>query len=75
VKYIRLSQHLNVNKVITPEQFGFQKDCNTERATYSLTNNILKSLGERNQAGGIFCNLAKAFDCVNHDILLDKLLY
>jgi hypothetical protein len=75
VMYRRLSQHLNVNKVITPKRFGFQKNCNTETAIYSLTNNTLNSLDERNQAVGIFCDLAKAFDCVNHDILLDKLLY
>jgi hypothetical protein len=42
VMYRRLRQHLNVNKVITPEQFGFKKNCNTETAIYSLTNNILK---------------------------------
>jgi hypothetical protein len=75
VMYRRLSQHLNVNKVITPEQFCFHKNCNTETEIYSLTNNILKSLDEHNQAVGTSCNLAKAFDCVNHDILLDKLLY
>jgi hypothetical protein len=57
VMYRRLRQHLNVNKVVTTEQFGFQKKCNTETAIYSLT----KSLDERNQSVGIFCDLANAF--------------
>jgi hypothetical protein len=64
VVYNRLSQHLYVNKIITPEKFGFRKNSNTETAIYTLTNNILKTLDERNHILGIFCDLSKAFDCV-----------
>jgi hypothetical protein len=42
-------------------------------ATYTLLNNILSSLDKKNYVGGLFCDLQKAFDCVNHNILLAKM--
>jgi hypothetical protein len=38
-----------------------------------LINEILNAMNERKMVGGIFCDLQKAFDCVNHNILLSKL--
>jgi hypothetical protein len=40
-----------------------------------LTDRILNSLNQWKQIVGIFCDLTKAFDCVNHGILLRKLYY
>jgi len=38
-----------------------------------LTTNILTALNNQELVGGIFCDLYKAFDCVNHDTLLSKI--
>jgi hypothetical protein len=42
---------------------------------YSLTNTILTEWNKKEYAVGIFCDKPKAFDCVDHDLLLMKLQY
>jgi hypothetical protein len=47
----------------------------TENAEFVLTNSELKSINQNMHVGGIFCNVAKAFDCVNHESLLTTLYF
>jgi len=71
----RLNQHLSINNTLATGQCGFRKDLATEQAAYTLINGILQALNSQSQTVGIFCDLTKAFDCVNHDILIEKLKY
>jgi hypothetical protein len=66
-------KHIRTNNILSVEQFGFRTSLSTEKASYKLIDDILNALNNRMMVGGIFCDLQKAFDCVNHNILLTKL--
>ena len=55
-------------------QFGFRQKYSTIHALISLTEDIRKNLQEGNIDCGIFVDLQKAFDTVEHDILLATLI-
>jgi hypothetical protein len=61
---------LHKNNIISKEQYGFWTGFPAENAVYKLTNEVLNTLNNKQTVGGIFYDLTKAFDCVDHDILI-----
>jgi hypothetical protein len=75
VIYNRLIQHAQVNNIITKDQYGFKENSSTELAIFKLTNQILTCINNKDAVCGIFCDVSKAFDTLNHEILISKLKY
>lgn len=69
----RLNVHFEHNKIISNRQFGFRKHRSTEDALFTCLNSIYSSVDKNKKTLAIFLDLAKAFDTVSHQNLLDKL--
>lgn len=69
----QLQIFMSDNEVITPCQFGFQKNKGTSDALLKFSNKAFDALDQGNVIIGIFIDFAKAFDTINHQILLKKL--
>jgi hypothetical protein len=70
---IDLANHLDLNNLLYEHQYGFQRGKSTEHNLIQVTNFIGEALNEGNWCIGVFLDLKKAFDTVNHGILLRKL--
>ena len=71
--YDRLSDYLESNDLITTSQFGFRMRYNTELAVTIFTDRICLAMDQGKLTGAVFIDLQKAFDTVEHSVLLSKL--
>jgi hypothetical protein len=71
--YSRMYQHVVQNQILAKEQYGFRSKSSTDKAPYTLIHEILTAFNNKQIVVGIFCDLRKAFDVVNHKIMLNKL--
>ena len=73
--YKRLIKYVEKNNILADHQYGFRKNRSTELAIIELVNKITKEIDNGKYTIGIFLDLSKAFDTIDHKILISKLEY
>ena len=71
--FTRVYKFFEDNKCLYSLQFGFRTRYSTNLTLINITENIRSALDNNKVAGGVFVDLQKAFDTVNHEILIHKL--
>ena len=73
--YKRLVSFLTGQDFFHKNQFGFRKKFSTSHATTLLVENITTSFEKKQSMIGVFLDLSKAFNTIDHKILLQKLMH
>ena len=69
----RLVSFLDKHDILSDHQYGFREKHSTYMALINLINRVSEEIENKYLTLGIFIDLSKAFDTINHDILLHKL--
>ena len=76
--YSQLYAYFSQNNLLSEEQYGFRAQHSTELASLKLVDYIIKEMDDAQSAKTpitIYCDLSKAFDCLNFDIFFSKMEY
>ena len=74
VMYKRIYNFLESHNIISDTQFGFRQNHSTEHALIHFVDFVTKALEDDQHSVGVYLDTKKAFDSVNHSLLLKKLI-
>ena len=75
VVFLQLYDYFDKNNLLYDSQYGFRKLHSTELASLEFTDKIINNLDQGKLPLAIFLDLSKAFDTIDHSILIHKLHY
>ena len=75
VVYSRTIKFLNDHNILVDTQFGFRKKHSTTHAVLLLIDQVVKAIEAKSHTVGVFLDHSKAFDTINHEILMYKLFH
>ena len=73
--HVRVFDYMDKRSILCPSQHGFQPGHSTLMSLLNIQDSISAAIDRNEYSLGIFINIGKAFDTVNHEILLAKLGY
>ena len=73
IMYNRLISFIQKHDILYSKQFGFRKNHSTETAIIELVTKLTDAIDKNKFTAGIFLDLSKAFDTVNHSFIITKL--
>ena len=75
VMHTQLTDYFTMNKLFTSQQYGYRENRSTELAALELMDRNLDNMDRNLTPVNVYIDLSKAFDCLDHNILLSKLKF